>query len=120
MLGIEAPGYIKSDRGQSCWRIAAANLARQRPRINLGARSAVCSVCSTLLMALPQLPKLSLDVLPPALGGSAASRSGIDGDGPALLSLANLALCYATRSQVNQLTPVELALLRALEAPPGD
>jgi hypothetical protein len=101
-------------------RLSLARQRRQQPRINLGTQGAVCSVCSTLPMAFPQLPKLSLGVLPPALGGPAASRPSIDADGPALLSLANLDLCYATRSQVNQLTPVELALLRALEAPPGD
>jgi hypothetical protein len=66
-------------------------------------------------MAHPQLPKLS----PKLLAGSAAARPSIDGDCPALLSLANLRLCCATRSQVNQLAPVELALLRALEPATG-
>ena len=53
-----------------------------------------------LLMASAQLPKLSLDVLRPALGAGLPSTGC-----PAFLSLANLELCCATRSQVNQLAP---------------
>ena len=51
-------------------------------------------------MASAQLPKLSLDVLRPALGAGLPSTGC-----PAFLSLANLELCCATRSQVNQLAP---------------